>query len=138
MVKFSLQCKNPLKNFHMVSTFSTFYTESLSKTFPSKVWRPGLLVMSGLCRGSMDILICQLAYGQNITWPRYHARDVNRRSRLRNPSVKLRHSEKATKFEKISHLFWRYCVNVKTSGRFFQILRPYQKTSTLLNSAFHK
>ena len=32
----------------------------------------------------------------------------------------------------IAHFFRRYCVNVKTSGRFFQILCPSQKTSTLL------
>ena len=28
---------------------------------------------------------------------------------------KLSHSEKASKFEKISHLFWRYWVNIKIS-----------------------
>jgi hypothetical protein len=35
--------------------------------------------------------------------------------------LKLRHCEKAKKFEKISHLFWPLLSNVKTSGRFFQI-----------------
>ena len=37
------------------------------------------------------------------------------------PLIKLRHCEKATKFEKISHLFWHSLSNVKTSGRFSQI-----------------
>ena len=46
--------------------------------------------------------------------------------------VNLRHSEKATQFDNITHLFWRYCVNVKTSGRLFQILWPSQKTSSLI------
>ena len=40
------------------------------------------------------------------------------------------------KILKISHLFWHYCVNVKTSGRFFQILWPSQKTSTLIAKRF--
>ena len=44
---------------------------------------------------------------------------------------KLSHSEKASKFEKISHLFWRYWVNIKISGWFFQVWCPSQKTSTL-------
>ena len=40
--------------------------------------------------------------------------------------VKLRHCEKATKFEKISHQFWPakqlfLLSSIKTSGRFFQI-----------------
>ena len=39
-------------------------------------------------------------------------------------SIKLRHCEKATKFEKISHLFWHIICNVK-------FLWPFQKTWTL-------
>ena len=39
--------------------------------------------------------------------------------------------------KKISHLFWRYCVNVKTSGRFFQIFRASQKISTLCANSFN-
>ena len=49
--------------------------------------------------------------------------------------IKSRHCEKATKFEKISHLFWRnscfYPVASKKVGDFFQILWPFQKTWTL-------
>ena len=37
-------------------------------------------------------------------------------------TLKLRFSEKATKFEKISHLFWHLHSNVKTSGWFYQIV----------------
>ena len=50
--------------------------------------------------------------------------------------LKLRHYEKATKFEKISHLFWHnscfYSDVSKQVGDFFQILWPSQKTWTLL------
>ena len=45
--------------------------------------------------------------------------------------VKFRYYEKATKFEKISHLFWQnscfYSVASKTSGRFFQIFMAFSE-----------
>ena len=41
--------------------------------------------------------------------------------------LKLRHCEKATKFEKISHLFWHPLSNVKTSGRSFQIFVAFSE-----------
>ena len=50
-------------------------------------------------------------------------------------SVKLRHYEKATKFEKISLLFWQnscfYSVASKQVGDFFKFLWPSQKSWTL-------
>ena len=49
--------------------------------------------------------------------------------------LKLRHYEKATKFEKISHLFWQnscfYSVVSKQVGDFFKFLWPSQKSWTL-------
>ena len=45
--------------------------------------------------------------------------------------VKFRFSEKATKFEIISHLFLCYWVNVQTSARFSQILCPPHNILTL-------
>ena len=41
--------------------------------------------------------------------------------------LKLRQCEKATKFEKISLLFWRSLSNAKTSGRFSQIFVAFQE-----------
>ena len=49
--------------------------------------------------------------------------------------VKLRHYEKAKKFEKISHLFWHSCLtkqlfllsSIKTSGKFFQIFVAFSE-----------
>ena len=53
--------------------------------------------------------------------------------------IKSRHCEKATKFEKISHLFWRnscfYPVVSKQVGDFFQILWSFQKSWTLTEKA---
>ena len=50
---------------------------------------------------------------------------------------KLRHSEKATKFERISHMFWQngcfYSVASKQVGDFFKRLWPFQKSWTLCN-----
>ena len=46
--------------------------------------------------------------------------------------IKFRFFEKATKiWKKNSHLFWGYWVNVKTIGRFFQILWPSHNLLTL-------
>ena len=49
--------------------------------------------------------------------------------------AKLKHYEKATKFEKISHLFWQnsyfYSVPSKQVGDFFKFLWPSQKSWTL-------
>ena len=49
--------------------------------------------------------------------------------------LKLRHYEKATKLEKISHLFWQnscfYSVVSKQVGDFFKFLWPSQKSWTL-------
>ena len=46
--------------------------------------------------------------------------------------LKLRHYQKATKLEKISHLFWQnscfYLVASKQMGDFFKFLWPSQKT----------
>ena len=47
----------------------------------------------------------------------------------------FRFSEKAT-FDKISHLFWRYWVNVKTSRRFFQIVCKQNLTTVNITSDF--
>ena len=49
-------------------------------------------------------------------------------------SLKLRHFEKAIKFEKISTCF--YVTDVKRSRWFFQVLCPFQKTSTLITKRF--
>ena len=49
--------------------------------------------------------------------------------------LKLRHYEKVTKYEKISHLFWQnncfYSVVSKQVGDFFKFLWPFQKNWTL-------
>ena len=49
--------------------------------------------------------------------------------------VKFRYYEKATKFEKIFHLFWQnscfYSVASKQVGDFFKFLWPFQKSWTL-------
>ena len=54
---------------------------------------------------------------------------------LRYYLLKLRHYEKATKFEKISHHFWQnscsYSVASKQVGDFFEFLWPFQKSWTL-------
>ena len=51
--------------------------------------------------------------------------------------LKLRHYEKASKFEKIYHLFWlnscSYSVVSKRVGDFFKFLWPFQKNWTLSN-----
>ena len=53
--------------------------------------------------------------------------------------LKFRHYEKATKFEKISHLFWQiscfYSVASKQVGYFFKFLWPSQKSWTLIKSS---
>ena len=41
--------------------------------------------------------------------------------------VKLRYCEKVTIFEKISHFFWSLLINVKTSGRFFQVFMAFSE-----------
>ena len=41
--------------------------------------------------------------------------------------LKFRFSKKATKFETISHEIWRYLVNVKSSGRLFQIFVAFSE-----------
>ena len=50
--------------------------------------------------------------------------------------LKFRYYEKATKFEKISHLFWQnhcfYSVASKQVGDFFKFLWPFQKSWTLM------
>ena len=46
--------------------------------------------------------------------------------------LKLKHCEKATKFEKISNLFWHLLCSIKTSGRLFQNFGPFQNTWTFL------
>ena len=55
--------------------------------------------------------------------------------------LKLRHYEKATKFEKISHLFWQnscfYSVASKQVGCFFKFLCPCQKSWTLKKEILH-
>ena len=43
------------------------------------------------------------------------------------PIVKFGHCEKATKFEKISHLFWHLLSSVKTSGNFFHIFVAFSE-----------
>ena len=51
--------------------------------------------------------------------------------------LKLRHYEKASKLEKLSHLFWQnsffYSVASKQVGDFFKYLCPSQKSWTLTN-----
>ena len=55
---------------------------------------------------------------------------------LKSRLVKVRHCEKATKFEKISHGFWQnscfYSLASKQVGDVFKFLLPFQKTWTLL------
>ena len=50
--------------------------------------------------------------------------------------IKLRHYEKATKFEKITHLFWQnscfYSAPSKQVGDFFKFLWTFQKSWTLI------
>ena len=41
--------------------------------------------------------------------------------------LKFRFSKKATKFETISHMIWIYLVNVKSSGRLFQIFVAFSE-----------
>ena len=52
--------------------------------------------------------------------------------------VKLRHCEKATKFEKITLLFWRLLSKSadlsKQEGDFLKFLWPFQKSWTLINN----
>ena len=50
--------------------------------------------------------------------------------------IKFRFSEKATKFEKISHLFWHLQVTSKQVGDFFQILQPSQNILTVMPKLF--
>ena len=56
--------------------------------------------------------------------------------------VKFRGYEKATKFEKISHLFWQnscfYSEASKQLGDFFKFLQPFQKSWTLIFLFFCK
>ena len=47
------------------------------------------------------------------------------------PEQKSRYCEKATKFEKIFHIFWRLLSNVKQVEDFYKFLWPFQKTWTL-------
>ena len=78
--------------------------------------------------------------GGGYRWPRHvHCwTKVTERLELLldlSSEVKFRYYEKATKFEKISHLFWQnscfYSVASKQVGDIFKFLWPFQKSWTL-------
>ena len=56
--------------------------------------------------------------------------------------LKFRQYEKATKFEKISHLFWQKHLfllsSVKTSGRFFRIFVAFSEKVDFKNLWYHE
>ena len=78
----------------------------------------------------------------NYSKLRIHSKPDRNQSKLLvcSVSIQLRHYEKATKFEKITHRFWQiswfYSVVSKHVGDFFKFLWPSQNSWTLPTSIF--
>ena len=82
----------------------------------------------------LKICFCKISLQEGELLMKYILK-LNLQYRCALIKIKFRHYEKATKFEKIFHLFWHnscfYSVTSKQVGDFFKFSWPFQKSWTL-------